>query len=409
ASLSTLLSPVAIISQIKEISRTKDLLNLIHPSIGLPILIGASVCLYLWLNKKIQKAFFPLMTSLLILFFIIFFIIWAPIDVWQWLPSYSGLLQYPWRLLGHISWIGAIFFAWVIYWVYQNEENNIPVWTIVLIIVGTSISWLSTPENTFIPVKDLKNNEYQVFNADTYLLNVNKIGTNKIDNLSLHFPAGFLKINQKFFLPNAFIQSAYLLKMQIGGIAANDTELFFVSNDKIIANKKVNGGAFLWEFIIPKIPNIVNTRRITFEVISRNKQANSSTKMYIMTLTGFLNPNKTVFLNQLSSHTCLQKSNITFCSLMIPKDIELLELPVFYYPEMLNITLNGKPIAYESIRHGSYLIVGIQPNPSTLNNIQIQFRGLLWANFICMGGWLLFLFFIVFLILRKISNIRIKP
>jgi hypothetical protein len=408
SSLNTLFSPIPLISKGNIVGMSKDLLSEIHPSIGLPILVAVSLCLYLWLSGRVDKKYFyPRISSLLILFFIIFFIIWSPINFWRWLPSSFGIIQYTWRLLGQLTGVGAILFAWAVCWVYENRLNKIPVLLGIGLIMASSIAWLKTPEHDGIEFKKIAEHPYIILNGDAYLFNVDKSGTNEIDLLSLHFHSGFLKMNDVFYLPRSLFQSAYSPMIQVEGSVSTQIkkqQLQAIVDNKIIGQKMLKSGAFYWEIKAPFLNMPSRNKLIPFQFKTIDKTASPFIKINNIQLSGFLNPKTTFFLKQLPANACQQKMNETICNVNIPKGIQLLELPVFYYPDMLNITLNGKSVAYHSILQGSYLLVGIVPLPGANNTIHIQFRGLLWANFISYGAWSLFLIFSIFLLLRKITN-----
>jgi 6-pyruvoyl-tetrahydropterin synthase-like protein len=165
-------------------------------------------------------------------------------------------------------------------------------------------------------------------------------------------------------------------------------------------------GQLQWKIPLSFLNQASKNQWVSFQFKMQGKEKTQSIapiKINEMVLSGFLTPKKTLFLSQVPD-TCQQKMGHTYCKIDVPKKIEWLELPVFYYPEMLNIVVNGRPVAYESILHGKYLIVGIRPQAGVMNDIDIQFRGLLWANFISDIGWSLWAFFAVFLMLQMIQR-----
>lgn len=99
---------------------------------------------------------------------------------------------------------------------------------------------------------------------------------------------------------------------------------------------------------------------------------------------------------------CDQTNDITRCVLPVPTTTKLLELPIFYYPELLNIIVNGHAVPYISVWYDYYLVAGIAPEAGQVNVIESQFRGLLWANYLSVMAWMLWLFLLAYAILRRI-------
>jgi hypothetical protein len=74
----------------------------------------------------------------------------------------------------------------------------------------------------------------------------------------------------------------------------------------------------------------------------------------------------------------------------------LLELPLLYYPELLDIRLNGKTVPYQSVLFHGQQMAAITPLSGTLNTIRFQFQGVFWANWLSLGCWGLLMLFIIY-------------
>jgi hypothetical protein len=295
--LTQLFSPV-----VNGLTIGADISSQIHPSLGLPILIAVGMCCYAMLSQQQERdrrANFWL-PALLIVFFIAIFMVWSPINFWQWLPRTGMVAQYPWRLLGQVIWMGALLFAWGLCWLFKNKLDVRHVAVGVFIVILSTSDWL--------PIK-----------GDTVVY-VNKI-----------------------------IQHATLI-----GDSANDY--------------------------------LVNTTKYPGLIDITDKK--------------FLNSSAVLSVNQVKK-SCHPQNADTLCELNVPSSVHLLELPVLYYPALLNITLNGRPVTYQSVLNQKNLIAAVVPQPG-VNVIQIQFRGLLWANAISTFSFDLWLLFFVFIVARRI-------
>jgi hypothetical protein len=116
----------------------------------------------------------------------------------------------------------------------------------------------------------------------------------------------------------------------------------------------------------------------------------------------YLNAEKTLAVDKTQPDCHLEQST-TVCHLKVPASINLIELPVLYYPDMLSIDVNGKSVSYSSVLYKNYIIAAITPQPG-LNDITIDFRGLPWANSLSNMAWWLWLLFFAFVFLIYLSQ-----
>jgi hypothetical protein len=285
-------------------------LSRIHPAIGPAILFAVILCLYAIIKNKLtgkiraDKWLLPF----LILFLVAFIIAWSPINFWQWLPDSFRVIQYSWRLLGQVMWIGALLFAWAIYWIFKNKLSYRKTFFCALLIVLSACPLLFTSEIKFEKFSDLT---AELTNSDTLLGN------------------------------------GYLLDV-----------MRYPEFTAIIDN-------------IPIGPT--------------------------------LNTNKIFDVNKLTVF-CHQQKEDTLCELIVPNTIRLLELPVYYYPKLLNVTVNNKPVIYIGMLYKNRAIVAVVPEAGKLNTIKIQFTGLKWANYLSSAAWQLVIFLFLFLFLRRFST-----
>jgi len=411
--LSNLLSPVAIFSEgvVRGTqSSLMDRITMIHPSVGLPILMAVFLSGYLITYKKENK---NLLIPLFFLFIIVFFAVWSPINFWKWLPHPLVIMQYSWRLLGQTLWIGALLFSYTLYWLYPKGLTKKQVFIGIFLIVATSASWFFMPNNKKIKVNLFDFNQpYVVFNPDVYLMDYRKIGMDVIDNFPLKsflwpvLDMEVLNIGETVSIPGVLLQNAFSLYLQLDGMVFQkkniaNQQIHFLINNTLITTYQLKPGKFEWTIPINRL-HFTNHDPVFFRFTSENKVLDSVIKVNALYLAGFLNPKTTLSLKQLSSSDCMQKEGETICHIDVPPGIDLLELPAFYYPNMLNIIVNGKAVPYKSILMGGYLLTGIQPVAGKMNDIHITFQGILWANFISYGAWSLLLIFSIYLALRKL-------
>jgi hypothetical protein len=120
----------------------------------------------------------------------------------------------------------------------------------------------------------------------------------------------------------------------------------------------------------------------------------------------YLDADKTLAVNK-TQENCHLARGVTVCHLDIPASINLVELPVLYYPNMLSINVNGKPASYSNVLYQKYIIAAITPKVG-MNDITIEFRGLPWANSLSNAAWGLWLLFLGFIFLKGLGKKQIQ-
>ncbi len=274
----------------------------ILPSMGAPIIFGVGACAYLLLNGKIEKStqtqwiFISLIVSL-----ILFILIWSPIHILERLTHNPILDQHKWCLLSQLSWMGAIFTAWIISYLTDHKISYIHILIGMILIISSSSSWLP-PVNT-----DVKS------------------------------VTQFLKASDRNFL---------------------------------------------------KIPYLIDAKRHPEYILH----------------SAVLNENETI-LASASLKKCVNNKNVLVCKIPTTKQINLIELPVLYFPELLYVTINGKESPYTSVLRAGYVIAAITPtSPGNVNEVKVEFRGLQWANHLSIAAWVFLLIAFIFYLSKKVMN-----
>ncbi len=332
-----------------------------------------------------------------ILFSIAFLMTWTPFNFWKWLPHIFFVGQYNWRLLGQVIWIGALLFGWGICWLFKNKlDLRHTVIGILLIVISTS-AYFPTINNSNINLTEFLQKPLLIYNNTTYSINfiknpqfVKHIDTMNIDLLML---GNRLHFNEKYAITKALLDYAYKPIIEVEGIIPIDIKeqyMIALLNDQEIARftfKKT--GKFHWTFPLSyKDASFQNTDKFHFQfkIVDPTTEIPPVIPIEKMYISGFASPLDTMDVVDVKKHCQLNKA-ITHCELNIGKDIKILELPILYYPKLLQIKLNGKVVPYYGVMKGSYLLAGITPEPSTANKVDIEFRGLVWANLLSFIFW----------------------
>jgi len=364
----------------------------IRPSIGWPVLFAVFISSFAYVKQYFvkQKRLQPLFLSILICFYICIFFIWAPINIFYYLPKIFIVGEYSWRYLSQAIWLGALLFAAAASWLFQENLDLRKTLIAICILVLAANIWNNPPPNSKISVKEFMKNPVSAYSQNNYVLDMMKSATliNNIDSIFLTYvnPNKMLPLNTNIRLSPSLIQMSSNPKLQFSGFIATselaDKKLNVFLNDKLMKSIDLSTGNYKWELNIPKI----NPAILKF-TIPGTKTATFPADLVL--LKGIMPPQATIDA-QTTKKFCRQEGTTTLCNLSIPSAVKLIELPILYYPQLLQIHLNGKSIPYSSVLYEDYLIAAVKPVIGN-NQISINFVGLGWANKISWVSWILWL------------------
>jgi hypothetical protein len=357
-----------------------------HPTLGLPILAGVGICLYAFCQKisSGRRRADYLMPSLLLIFFLAFLLVWSPVNVWRVLPQPFLMAQYCWRLMGQVSWMGALLFAWAVNWLFKNKLDFKAVLLGILLIIISVNPWFATAENWQTSLEDFIKNPQFIYNNNAVTINYEKYPTlvSAIDSVQVD-PGAVLHLNLPYHVPQALIKFAAAPAILLTGEFTKDTTLTMFVNGNPIDSKTLTANDASWEIPLSTVKNQAATQ---IEFKTPDNVDNNAIALKEFVLTGFTPANETINLQQITPY-CKQDHTINTCELYIPTGVKTVELPQLYYPQLLKVTLNGKTVHYDSVLYQSQLLAAIAPAAGKTNKITIEFRGLEWANLISWSGW----------------------
>lgn len=421
-SLSNLFSPgVKITNGVFYPEGFIDVISQIYPNIGLPIIMSVGVCIYYLFFSKLhyQKRGNYWLRYLLFIFFIALIMVWSPFNFWQWVPQYLKIFQYSWRILSQVSWVGALLLAWAISKTFNHrlDIRHVLVGMIFLLLSGSG--WLQLSERSYVDIKDFIRKPFAVTNINSYAIDpsrakhlIHAIDRLSIEGLLLKTEQGKqLKLDASYELKRALAFSAGQLSLQ-GKIpkfvssARQQKNLLLLADRKLVEKKSLKPGKFQWEIPISKLKPFLkgkNSISLQFEVTPKSKKENFRVMLDQIELNGFIPSSSLLTLRQVEPHCKLHKVSMR-CKIYVPETTLFLELPALYYPEMLEVFLNGQQVPYMSMLYQKFLLTAIEPKPGSLNEIKIRFRGLLWANYFSELAWGLWGLFFIYLVLRSIRD-----
>lgn len=391
-----------------------------HPAIGWLILSAFAICTVSLFNRSqtISNRMRYWSPLLIILFVSAFFLIWSPINIWQWIPNVFMIGQYSWRLLDQTIWIGAIMFALGASWLFKNKLDIRHTIIGTIIIAAISSQWFPTLETAKIDLKTFSKKPYLTYNQNAYLINFNQNThfVDSIDTIMLYslMENSQLHLNTPYVLTRSLLGFATNPFISISGKIPEITDyknkkLVAYIDNSIIATKDLTPGNFKWDILLTPTLNqhkTISSFHFQLKILPETNSAKVQIPVKEVILTGFLSPQQIIQPTQLEKK-CRQQKTTTICDIDVPAATEFLELPIIYYPDMIHITLNGKKIPYKSMIYYNYLVPVIKPIPGKLNHIEIQFRGLAWANMVSVLTWCIWGLSALFLITKALFRSRL--
>ena len=400
-----------------------NVISQLHPNMGLPILFAIGVSFYFVLCKpmfmKRSSYFSP---YLLGIFVIAFIMVWSPFYFWHYLPKFFSMFQYSWRLLSQVIWVGSLLFAWAILLLFKRELTVRMTVLGMLLIIMSSSAWLPITERSFLNAKDFFNKPTLMTNPDSYVIDAkkNRNFIQAMDSMTLDAfitqgsLGNLLKLDVAYPISKRLIDSSPFLSISLEGrfstkIGNRHERLLVIADKTIIGAYELKPGSLQWTIPLYAMRHLLkNKPSVSLKFVIKNMHASSKINIEKIVLTNFIKPSEFLPVEQVEKN-CKQDGIDTICNIQVSRGIQLLELPILFYPDMQRILLNGKLIPYISVFHQKYLLAGIVPKANQMNEIKIQFTGMLWANYVSGVGWGIWSLFLLFTILRGLQTKTVSP
>lgn len=382
-------------------------------SIGWIILLSVGAVIYAEFDKKIPSKQRSLIFSLLGLFLLAFFMTWSPINIWKFLPKLLNIAQFPYRLLTQVMWIGTLLFAFALLFIFKKLDRRHVLVGLLLIGISSG-SWLPTHTGNVIAMEYLKQIPDLGYGGSAYLVDQQRIPeTIFAGNTELFFTHsdGWLKMNQDMKLPDQqarHIRSNPSAILKLTGVLTSEHSLspmtlFLKINHQTVAKKYLpSSGEFTWDIPIGKIIQKKDSLKdgpfdIQFLADKTLTHASDTRTLAVQAksiqITGLATEISAMPVSKVSQN-CTQHKTQTICNITVSKDTQWVQLPIFYYPKLLSIQVNGKTTPYLPIADKNYVLAGVRLVPGQYK-ITASFKGIQWANWISGIAWITLLLMIL--------------
>lgn len=374
----------------------------LHPAVGWPMLAAWAVVLYYYFAKG-RTGSWPVnlrrtgryVPALLVLFVLTFFSTWSPVDFWALLPKQIQIAQFPYRLLAQVVWVGALLVPYALGLLIRRLE---PIHFVlgVLVIGLASSSYLPALKPFEVTVDAIVQGPDIGYGKSAYLFYDPKVSPVYGNQ---EFAADLGEPLTGYTTPT-FATTGYTIptwpngekpKVLLKGsvtFAANiqSARLNMLVDGNVVDQTSLKSGALTWEASLDKAVLNSKTFNLKFQVEPVGAAAVSPASLMFT----HLSPQQTLIpVTQIQS-LFHQEGSTTVGNITIADNFpRMVQLPVLYYPHLLEVRLDGKKVEYTGLHHWSYTMTGLQVPPGS-HEISIDFVGLGWANLVSLVVWILF-------------------
>ncbi len=360
-------------------------------AVGWPILLAAGLIGYYAVSRAVPPykiGTYRISSPLLLLFVLAFFMAWSPINFWPYLPRQLWVIQFPYRLLAQIGWIGSLLFAYALA-IILGAHPDIRIAIIGLLLIQSSLgTFLPTLQRSNIKLSKLIKNPDMGYGRDNYLVEPETYpSAAAYGNIELPVENAkdWLILNRVLYIliqPN-MISSSSILHL-LGSVPpefAGGATLSIFINDREYAQRQLESGPFLWDVPLTDITSSVSGFTLEFR---------ADKKDFVILVQSLVFQNLDPRVNTLplkdTETGCEQKGIETYCSVLASRNISFVQLPVLYYPDHLDVRVDGKETNYLPLVHRQFLLVGVPVEPGA-HSIAIKYKGIPWMRRVSFFTW----------------------
>ena len=415
-----------------------------YAAIGWPFLFGFAGSLYFifWPKDSRDKQSYKLMLSVTLLFILALTMTWSWINFWRFLPYYFSVGQFGYRFLAQIMWLGIILFVLTMENVFGDALDARHLIIGIFLICLANASWIVKPEDgvTYTSISD---NPKIVYGSLGYISQSDRLPPypGLKDFGFIQFPN--VTSDNKLILKKPIQLSSQLFSsdsiITLKGKMLHEAEertLLFKLNEKVIAKQVVRSDESLaWNIPIGKYyeSDIKNKPAVILDMdqIMRSPAKNLNKQKSTVLLTLLPIHVQQFDLSDASfkrlpfvplekiKPLCIQKNDVTECR-VTTSNKTILQLPLLYYPNLINVDIDGKSVNYQATlyKNGSTIVkeLGYDPShswipflvstilvPTGTHVISFKLAGLHWANYLTSIAWALL---VLLILLNRLTWIR---
>jgi hypothetical protein len=374
-----------------------------NPAVGWPILIGVGLMVFyvfiLRSHRAVPRARFFAM-PLLAVFAVALFITWSPVDFWSRLPKDFHLWQFPFRFLVPVMWSGAMLLGLAVSLAFKGRAGAVHVAAGLLLVVLAGASHMPRLDSATLSLDQIKQApQHPQFPQRDYVFDPNRadIPFDLCGELPLVGPDDWLQMFREFPVPPPPSATVSLvLKGEVPPAVINQTiKLGVFVNGEAATQVSIEPGPYASRFDIP-VPSACRLDGQPFRIGFGTDKAvtvqdnNPWKKDHDVTHQAFRCQSVAFDTGMVLASEVRpkvrQKGTETRVALSVPAPQTVVQLPVLYYPQVLDLTVDGQAVEYFPTRHRDYSVIGLTL-PQGDHLVRVRFRGLAWANWISAIAW----------------------
>jgi hypothetical protein len=372
--------------------------------VGWPLLAAAVLAIY-YLRKPALDL--PeargTMARLLAFFSVALFMVWTPFDFWPFLPRVFGFVQFPYRLLMFVVFWAALLGGYAVVQLFKGQMRFEHL-VLGIVLVGLYMASGLAPQRasaTITVENEISHPDMNRASATNYIINPTTLvrTTFFTDNTNwAEWQNGLVDLTQRLNYPpeGAFPAPRRGDRLHLQGVVPekyqNPVTLTISMNDQVLAAPSLPPGPF--NLVIPMRTSFPGERVRLALRPDRYLQPEAED---LLRQPPTLMPSLVLHTLKLERHPAHRnKRSVGIASraqswsgrhaptyTITTRAPGIVKLPVLYYPEMLHIRDNQKPVAYGNL--GRFVAMELPPGRHI---ITVRFAGVVWANGISLVGWI---------------------
>lgn len=382
-----------------------------HPAVGFPVLFGVFLLVHRLLRRADREWIHRgLAISVLIAWCALFFAAWSPVNFWPYLPRATHVVQFPYRILSQVHWLGVLALTLgLARWLKDSDDGNpLPACTGIGAALLFAATYLFVPALSYTKQAVIKSPSVGAIAAAAYLEEVplDLLVHSDGQEIPLTYEGRWMKLETDFSIPRSLISSEPAAVLRLAGSLSNEREfataakppmgIRLVSRTRTVAAHVIAARDFVWEVPLREIAKafgpaeasiplryVLEKRLIPHELNPRNADRRIlGIQPAAVTLQ---NVSERAVEVSAARPDCRTVRNITSCDITLAGD-RTVQIPVIYYRRLLEARVNGRPTSYSAMTAGGSRGIAAALTAVALKNgkshVEVEFVGSRLGNWI---------------------------
>jgi hypothetical protein len=393
--------------------------------VGWPILIAFGLMFfYLYSPAHLIQRSRVMIARLLLFFLLTFFMVWSPVDFWSYLPKIFNYVQFSYRLLMFIILWGSLLAAYALTYTFRRRMRfkHITTVSIILLLLTTPYLAPHTPSNRVsVDSEILAPNMGRAGASYAYLLSPSAMVATTIFHQDVNladWDYDIVELGRNLLypgdgeIPAPKKGDSLIIRGEVPDEYVTPVKLTVILDNMVVVSTLLGPGMF--RLVLPITTTFMSDR--AHIVIQTDRYLDPVRRVPALPEPGMLaleinalrlrgspaRANDVPLLSVIeTSKTISIESPTTY--VIQNRETRLVQLPVLFYPNMVQIRDNGRIINYGNLGRSVVLLL-----PSGDHVITAHFVGVGWANILSLLAWIGVLLTFIFMVIRYYLRNRPK-